>query len=82
MAEQIGTTPLCTCADHGVTGVDDLVDLINADVDQRTASLMLWAPEQLPLAQQLVLARQRATEIVREGLADVLAWLEAAGVPA
>lgn len=72
--------PYCSCAGAGVTGVDELVDLINAGVDQHTASLMLWAPERLPLEQLLMWSREQAVAIVRAGLADVLAWLEA--VPA
>lgn len=71
-------SPYCTCRAAAVTGVDELVNLINAGTDQHTASLMLWAPERLPLPLQLELARQRASEIVREGLADVLAWLDEA----
>lgn len=76
-----------------LTGDDARLDhLINVEgINQLTACKMLWAPELLadpsrvveppasaPLDVQLAWARARAGEIVRTGLADVLAWLRGA----
>lgn len=74
---------VCNCADaFGVTGLEDLDALVNTGTDQRTASLMLWAPERLPRVMQVEQARADAVAIVRRGMASVLAWLHAAGVSA
>lgn len=70
--------------DRDETHLDVLVNTLG--IDQPTASRMLWAAETLtepahepgpraPLQVQLVWARERARQIVWQGLGPVLKWL-------
>lgn len=69
----------CSCAEAGATQLDMLDELVNTHgVDQYEASHRLWVLGHADLTE----AGRDAVRIVREGLADVLAWLHAAGVKA
>lgn len=70
-----GATPFCDCHALGVTGIEDLVALLNAGVDQRTASLILWAPERVSSPLVVERAGAEAAAFVRRELHARLPWL-------
>lgn len=69
------TSPMCSCHKAGVTGVDDLVALLNTGVDQQTASLILWAPERVSSPLVVERAGAEAAAFVRRELHARLPWL-------
>lgn len=76
-------TIFCDCHVHGVTGVDELVDLMNRGYSQRDVSRALWSPESA-VANEIVveiLGAQAAAFVRRELLARS-PWLKLEAVSA